>query len=129
MTCLPLPDFITSARREERVSPDFLVLTILNVLGGWLVRRFVGWLATEEEKFAQMKIRSSVERALTTRDIDHVVEYRFPMLFSATETGSQVLPRLRGFDSLHFLTSTPCSPFPFPILSFILHTSVFSHNG
>jgi hypothetical protein len=42
MTCLPLPDFITSARREERVSPDFLVLTILNVLGGWLVRRFVG---------------------------------------------------------------------------------------
>jgi hypothetical protein len=68
MTCLPLPDFITSARREERVSPDFLVLTILNVLGGWLVRSFVGWLATEEEKFAQVKIRSSVERALTTRD-------------------------------------------------------------
>lgn len=53
--------------RGEGVT-GLLSLDLLNVLGGWLVRSFVGWLATEEEKFAQVKIRSSVERALTTRD-------------------------------------------------------------
>jgi hypothetical protein len=38
----PLPDFMTRARREARVSPDFLVLAIMmdfggffGVLGGW----------------------------------------------------------------------------------------------
>jgi hypothetical protein len=34
---LPLPDFMTRARRDEMVSPDFLALTILMDLGGLLV--------------------------------------------------------------------------------------------
>jgi hypothetical protein len=61
---LPLPDFITSARREARVSPDFLALTILTVfflLGGW-------WLSGvgQKIKIEEGKVLCGNERSPST---------------------------------------------------------------